>query len=148
MVIMHRYLRFLLTGFMIWGGAALADALTDANALITEVKARVPGIHTAELKRMIAEDQEFVLLDVRTPSEIEELGRIDAPQLVEIPRGWLEMRIFDEVLDVETPIVVYCGGGPRSAFATDTLMQLGFTDVRAYREGFFGWEAAGNPVKK
>ena len=125
-----------------------ADEAMDANTLISQTKARVPRIETEELKRMIDEDEDFVLLDVRMPDEIKGMGKIPARQQVEIPRGWLEVRIFNQVLDRSTPIVAYCGAGIRSAFAADTLRELGFTDVRNYEEGLIGWSRRGHPVAK
>ena len=134
-------------GVLVWIPVASADDVMDVNALIRETKARVPKIETDALARMIEADEEFVLLDVRMPEEIVRMGKIPARQQVEIPRGWLEMRIFNQVVDRDTPIVAYCGAGIRSAFAVETLQELGFTDVRNYEEGLIGWSRKGNPVE-
>ncbi|MEA3278953.1 MAG: rhodanese-like domain-containing protein [Pseudomonadota bacterium] len=127
--------------------AAAEDNLAVAQKMVSDTMARVDKIDTESLKAMIDQEQEFVLLDVRTPTEINNMGKIDAPQQLEIPRGWLEMRIFQHVDDKEVPIVVYCGGGIRSAFAVETLQQMGFTNARNYEAGFLDWENKGYPVK-
>lgn len=128
-------------------GLAGEDPLLQNQKMIQEVIERTPRIGTEELKKLIDNQAEFVLLDVRMPSEIKVMGRIDAPQQLEIPRGWLEMRIFQQIDDKEMPIVTYCGKGVRSAFAAQTLKAMGFTNVRNYVEGFLGWEEKGYPVK-
>ncbi|HHL32122.1 MAG TPA: sulfurtransferase, partial [Oceanospirillales bacterium] len=67
-------------------------------------------IDTATLQEKIKTDKNLVLIDVRTPSEITLLGgSINHPNEINIPRGWLEFQIKDEVADLDTPIVVYCG---------------------------------------
>lgn len=123
------------------------DPLLQNQKMIQQVIEETPRIGTAELKELIDSEADFVLLDVRMPSEIRMMGVIDAPQQLEIPRGWLEMRVFQVVDDREMPIVVYCGKGVRSAFATRTLREMGFTDVRNYAEGFLGWQEKGYPVR-
>lgn len=115
--------------------------------LFEEVKKRVSVIDSDSLKKMVDEKSQFVLLDVRMPSEIKRMGKIDATQNKEIPRGWLEIRIGNLVADKNTPIVTYCGGGIRSAFAADTLTQMGYTNVKNYADGFLGWEGKGYPAK-
>lgn len=127
--------------------ASADDNLAMVQKMITEVKARVPKIDTQTLKRMIDKNENFVLLDVRLPNEIESMGKIAARQQVEIPRRHLEMQIFNHVVDKSEPIMVYCGSGWRSAFATETLKQMGFTNVRNYEEGLLTWKEKGYPVK-
>jgi glyoxylase-like metal-dependent hydrolase (beta-lactamase superfamily II)/rhodanese-related sulfurtransferase len=84
---------------------------------------------------------------VRTPAELALLGgRIEAPQFFNITRGWLEFQIESYVPDKKTPIVTYCGVSQRSPLAADTLMKLGYRNVKNYADGFFKWRAAGLPV--
>ncbi|MFK5986405.1 MAG: rhodanese-like domain-containing protein [Pseudomonadota bacterium] len=119
----------------------------DGQSMFKEVNTRIKVIDSVNLKKMIDDKAEFVLLDVRMPTEIKRMGSIDAAQNKEIPRGWLELRITNLVKDKNTPIVTYCGGGFRSAFAADTLTQMGYTNVKNYRDGFLGWEDKGFPAK-
>ncbi len=105
-------------------------------------------IETKELKKMLDDELDMVLIDIRTATEIQNMdGKIDASQNVNIPRGWLEFRVQRVALSKETPIVVYCGGGLRSPFAAETLQKMGYTNVKNYSAGFFGWKQAGLPVK-
>ncbi len=87
-------------------------------------------------------DQGHVLLDVREPDEYEQ-GAI--PGSIHISRGTLETVIESRITDRNTPIVVLCAGGTRSAFAAQTLGQLGYTDVTSMAGGFNGWKDAGKP---
>ncbi len=124
--------------------------LDPGKKMLKEVQSRIKTISTEDLKSMIDNKEDFVLLDVRMPSDIDSMGWIDAPQQLEIARGWIESRIFNHLdfkKDMNKPIVAYCGGGIRSAFAADTLQQLGFKNVFNYDAGFFDWEAKGHPVK-
>lgn len=109
--------------------------------------ARVPQLDTAGLVAQLQARPETVVIDVRLPSELATLGgRIDAPRFANLVRGWLEFQIETAVPDKATPIVVYCGVSQRSPLAADTLIRLGYTDVRNYRDGFFNWKRAGLPV--
>lgn len=87
-------------------------------------------------------DSGHVLLDVREPDEYQQ-GAI--PGSVHIPRGTLETSIEGRLPDRSTPIVVMCAGGARSAFAAQTLAQLGYHDVVSMDGGFNGWKDAGKP---
>jgi len=141
----HFVVLFILSGF---SSLAIAEDLASiAQQNIRGVMAKVDKIDSESLKVLLDKDEDLVLLDVRTPTEIKSMGKIDAKQQVEIPRGWLEMRIFNHVVDKDTPVVAYCGGGLRSALAVDTLKQMGFTNVKNYEEGFLGWEKKGYPAK-
>jgi len=123
------------------------NALADAQSIMQDVRKRVKVIDTESLKKLVDDKKsQFVLLDVRMPSEIKRMGSIDADQNSEIPRGWLEIRVENKIPDKNTPIVTYCGGGIRSAFAADTLTKMGYTNVKNYGDGFLGWEGKGYPA--
>jgi len=87
-------------------------------------------------------DTGHVLLDVREPDEYDQ-GAI--PGSLHIPRGTLETVIEQRVPDHDQPMVVMCAGGARSAFAVQTLQQLGYTNVVSMDGGFNGWKDAGKP---
>ena len=136
---------FLLSSF---SSLAIAEDLASiAQQNIRGVMAKVDKIDSESLKALLDKNENLVLLDVRTSTEIKSMGKIDAKQQVEIPRGWLEMRIFNHVVDKDTPVVAYCGGGLRSALAVETLKKMGLTNVKNYEEGFLGWEKKGYPTK-
>ena len=86
-----------------------------------------------------------IALDVREPDEYEE-GAI--PGAIHIPRGHLEAQIENRIADKSAPIVVYCAGGVRSAFAAKTLAELGYTDVESMAGGFGRWKDEGRPWKQ
>ncbi len=97
---------------------------------------------------MLDDELDMVLIDIRTAEEIQNMdGKIDAAQNVNIPRGWLEFRVQRVALSKDTPIVVYCGGGLRSPLAAETLQNMGYSNVKNYAEGFFGWKKAALPIK-
>ena len=122
------------------------EGLKTYKDLLEETNRRIRNIDTDSLKRLLEENPNIVLLDVRLPGEVESMGHIDAKQQVNIPRGWVEVQIVNHVIDKNTPIVAYCGAGIRSAFVVDALRNMGFTDVQNYAEGFLGWQERGLPI--
>jgi sulfur-carrier protein adenylyltransferase/sulfurtransferase len=134
--------------FVITLNANAADELLDAQTVMAEIKQNVPKISTEELKALVDQGKDFILLDVRMPSEISQMGSIEAEQNIAVARGWLEVQIWNHVIDYDTRIIPYCGGGIRSAFATKTLTDLGFSNVQNYEDGLFGWQRAGHAVVK
>jgi len=125
-----------------------APALTQtARALVDAANMRVPQLDTAGLLAQLKAQPETLVLDVRTPAEVDDSGHIAAPRFLNITRGLLEFRIEAAVPDKATPIVVYCGVSQRSPLAADTLMKLGYTNVRNYRDGFVNWRRAGLPIE-
>jgi molybdopterin/thiamine biosynthesis adenylyltransferase/rhodanese-related sulfurtransferase len=108
------------------------DLLTAAKSAIVEVD---PEGAAAKLNRS-------VFLDVREPEEYEQ-GAI--PGAVHLPRGNLEFQVEGKLPDKNAPIVIYCAGGVRSAFAAQTMQQLGYTDVESMIGGFNRWKDEGRP---
>ncbi len=125
-----------------------APSLTvQSQKLLDGVNAQVPQIDTAGLLAQLESRPETMVIDVRTAQELALLGgRIDAPRFANLTRGWLEFQIETLVPNRNTPIVVYCGVNQRSPMAAKTLMELGYADVKNYRDGFFNWRRAGLPV--
>ena len=128
---------------------AEVPGITDGNSMLAELKGKISNISTKELKKEIANNSDLVLIDIRTKGEIMYLeGSIDAAQNTQISRGWLEFKATKIAPNKDTPIVIYCGGNIRSPLAADTLMEMGYTNVKNYSDGFLGWKKAGLPVKK
>ena len=127
-----------------------APSLTQtAQSVLDAVNARVPQLDTAGLRAQLKARPETLVIDVRTPAELNLLGGyIAAPRFANVTRGWLEFQIETVVPDKNTPIVVYCGVSQRSSMAADTLIRLGYTNVKNYRDGFFNWKRAGLPVQQ
>ncbi len=143
---MRNSILFLFLTLLTTATVANAAELKTSQDLLSEAKSRIQAIETDQLQRLLDDDPDVVLIDVRMPSEIKVMGYIDVPQQTVIPRGWLEFRIANHVLDHDTPIVAYCGGGLRSTLAADKLQQMGYTNVRNYEEGFITWKQRGLPV--
>lgn len=107
--------------------------------LLTETKRRIRELDTAQTEEAIKKPG-TVVLDVREPDEYDQ-GAV--PGSLHIPRGHLESNIESRVLDKDTPIVIFCAAGNRSAFAAETLTQLGYTDVVSVAGGFNKWKNEG-----
>ncbi len=120
----------------------------SGELLTAEIAASVSAISTEELRLEIERNPELVLIDIRTPTEVEAMGgAIKAAQNVNIPRGWLEFRVTRHAPSPDTPIVVYCGANIRSPLAAHTLHQMGYRNVRNYADGYIGWKQLGLPVE-
>ena len=107
--------------------------------MLATAKAAVREIDTAGAEEEIAAG-DAVILDVREPDEYEQ-GAI--PGAVHIPRGTLETSVEGRIPDKSSHLVVYCAGGTRSAFAAQTLQELGYTDVASVAGGFNKWKDEG-----
>jgi molybdopterin/thiamine biosynthesis adenylyltransferase/rhodanese-related sulfurtransferase len=108
-------------------------------------KSEIRETDPASVKRIVdAGAKEPVVIDVREKDEWVQ-GHI--PGATWITRGHLESKIEDAVPVKTTPIVLYCAGGTRSAFAAKTLQQLGYTDVQSMAGGFTAWKRSGLPWK-
>ena len=112
--------------------AGFRDLLAQAKSLIVEVD-------TADAAARLATGTTLAL-DVREPDEFEQ-GTL--PLSIHIPRGHLEAQIESKITDKDAPIVVYCAGGVRSAFAAKTLQELGYTNVVSMAGGFGKWKDEG-----
>ena len=108
--------------------------------LLREAKASISEVNPAEADRLRAEGVTFI--DVREASEWEQ-GFI--PGALHISRSYLEQQIEAAVPDHKSPVVMYCAGGVRSAFAAQTLQQLGYANPISMSGGFQSWKSAGLP---
>ena len=113
--------------------------MASLRDLLASTKAEIREVSTAEADELRQADG-AVTLDVREPDEYEQ-GAL--PGAVHIPRGTLETNVEMKIPDHATPLVVYCTGGTRSAFAAKTLQELGYTDVVSVVGGFNRWKDEG-----
>jgi sulfur-carrier protein adenylyltransferase/sulfurtransferase len=111
--------------------------------LLQSAKAKIREVDTATAEEALARPG-AVVLDVR---EADEYGQGALPGAVHIPRGFLESQVEGKLADRDAPIVVYCAGGTRSAFAAETLGQLGYSDVLSMAGGFNKWKDEGRAWK-
>jgi rhodanese-related sulfurtransferase len=114
--------------------------------IVNEVKPRIRETNVEEVKRrMDRGDRKFKLVDVREESEFA-AGHI--PGALHIGKGVIERDIEQKVPDTSEEIVLYCGGGFRSALAADNLQKMGYTNVLSMDGGWRGWTEKGYPVQK
>ena len=106
--------------------------------ILKETKARIREVDTAQGSDL--RDEGATMLDVREADEHEQ-GAI--PGAIHIPRGMLEVSVEARIADKDAPIVAFCAGGVRSAFAAESLTQLGYTDVVSMDGGFNKWKDEG-----
>jgi molybdopterin/thiamine biosynthesis adenylyltransferase/rhodanese-related sulfurtransferase len=111
--------------------------------LLQSTKSRIREVDTAGAAEAIKAPG-AVVLDVR---EADEYDQGALPGAVHIPRGFLESQVEGKIGDHDAPVVVYCAGGTRSAFAAETLGQLGYSDVVSVMGGFNKWKDEGRPWK-
>ncbi len=107
--------------------------------LLAQAKSQIVEVDTADAAARLATGTTLAL-DVREPDEFEQ-GTL--PLSIHIPRGHLEAQIESKITDKDAPIVVYCAGGVRSAFAAKTLQELGYTNVVSMAGGFGKWKDEG-----
>ncbi len=119
---------------------------------VREALREVEEISPEEGRRRLEQDPSWHFLDVREPDEYAD-GHI--PGARSSPRGFLEVKadLAHEkrdpwLADRERRLVLYCGGGNRSALAARTLQQMGFTRVVSLAQGWKGWSARGFPVER
>jgi sulfur-carrier protein adenylyltransferase/sulfurtransferase len=113
--------------------------MASFRELLNQTKARIREVDTTEMESAL-ERPGTVLLDVREPDEYDQ-GAV--PGAIHIPRGHLESQVESKVTDKDAPILIYCAGGTRSAFAAETLGLLGYTDVVSVAGGFNKWKNEG-----
>ena len=113
-------------------------------ALVEDAKARVREMTVAELKERLATGG-FHLVDVR---EAEEWAAGHIPGAKHLCKGIIERDVETRFPDPNAEIVLYCGGGFRSALAADNLQKMGYTRVISVAGGWRGWTEAGFPVEK
>jgi rhodanese-related sulfurtransferase len=114
-------------------------------ALVHEALRHVREVPAQQVHERLQRGETFYLVDVREESEWN-AGRL--PQAMHLARGVLERDIEARIPDTQAEIVLYCGGGYRSALAAESLQKMGYTNVWSMAGGFRGWREAGLPVVK
>src|SRR6516164_7828457 len=114
-------------------------------ALVNDAKKRVKQTNVADVKRRMDAGEEFVLVDVREESEWA-AGHL--PGALHLGKGIIERDIEQRVSDTGAKMILYCGGGFRSALSADNLQKMGYTNVESMDGGWKGWIGAGLPTQK
>ena len=113
--------------------------------LVSEAKTRVRETNVADVKQRIESGEKFLLVDVR---EDNEWANGHLPGAVHMGRGIIERDIEARVPETSTKMILYCGGGFRSALVADNLQKMGYTNVESMDGGWKGWIGAGLPTQK
>ncbi len=114
-------------------------------ALVQDAKSRVPEINIDQYKTMLEKGEEHVLVDVREESEWNAGHVMGAMHL---SKGVIERDIEAKIPEKETPIVLYCGGGFRSALVADALQKMGYTKAISLDGGWRALQGANIPLEK
>jgi rhodanese-related sulfurtransferase len=114
-------------------------------ALVNEIRQRVNEVDVHQVKRWMEQHRPFVLLDVREESEWAK-GHLPSAQY--LGRGILERDIETRYPELDTPLVLYCGGGFRSVMAADNLQKMGYRDVISMDGGYRNWLESGYPTEE
>jgi rhodanese-related sulfurtransferase len=112
--------------------------------IVEDAKSRVREVTVEEARKRL-ETAKARLIDVRKESEWEAGHALGAQH---IGKGVIERDIEQKVPDRNSELILYCGGGFRSALATDNLQKMGYTNVASMSGGWRAWQAAGAPVEK
>jgi len=113
-------------------------------ALVHDAKKRVRETDVHEINQRQKQGQSFHLIDVR---EDNEWNAAHLPGAIHLGRGIIERDIEKTIPDHNAEIVLYCGGGFRSALAADNLQKMGYTNVISMDGGFRVWKESGYPIE-
>jgi len=114
-------------------------------ALVNDAKSRIREIDIAEYKRMAAAGEPHVLIDTREESE---WTAGHAKGAVHLGKGIIERDIESKVPQKDAKLVLYCGGGFRSALAADALQKMGYTNAISLDGGWRAIQSSGLPLEK
>ncbi|MGA8013723.1 MAG: rhodanese-like domain-containing protein [Candidatus Acidiferrales bacterium] len=113
--------------------------------LVRDAKSRIKEEDYRETKKRLDAGEKIILVDTREDSE---WARGHIPGAIHLSRGVIERDIEKTIPDKETTVVLYCGGGFRSALAADNLQKMGYRNVISMDGGWRGWTEAGFPIIK
>jgi rhodanese-related sulfurtransferase len=112
--------------------------------LVNDAKGRVKEVTVAETQERLAANPNALLIDVREDNEWQAEHAQGAEHL---GKGIIERDIETAVPDKSTELILYCGGGYRSALAADALQKMGYTNVWSMARGWKAWKESGAPVE-
>ena len=112
--------------------------------IVQDAKSRVQELTVAQVRQKFEKSEKFHFIDVREDHEWEK-GRCRGAK--HLGRGILERDIEAAIADKGAEIVLYCGGGFRSALSADNLQKMGYTNVWSMNGGYRGWTESGGPVE-
>jgi rhodanese-related sulfurtransferase len=113
--------------------------------IVNDARSRIKETNVDEVKQKLDNGEKFVLVDVREESEF---AKDHLPGAIHLGKGVIERDIEARVPDLNTPLVLYCGGGFRSALAADNLQKMGYTNVISMDGGVRGWREKKYPMTR
>ncbi len=113
--------------------------------IVQDAKQRIQEVTIDDVKSKLDRNEKFVLVDVREESEY---AKDHLPGAIHLGKGVIERDVEDRVPDPATPMVLYCGGGFRSALAADNLQKMGYKKVFSMDGGVRGWREKNFPMTK
>ena len=113
--------------------------------IVDDARKRVRETNVDEVKARLDRKEKFILVDVREESEF---AKDHLPGAIHIGKGVIERDIESKVPDFNAPLVLYCGGGFRSALAADNLQRMGYTNVLSMDGGIRDWRERDFPLNQ
>jgi rhodanese-related sulfurtransferase len=113
--------------------------------IVEDAKTRVRETNVDQVKNRIDRGEKFLLVDVREEGEF---AKDHLPGAIHLGKGVIERDIEARVPELNTEMVLYCGGGFRSALAADNLQKMGYTNVTSMDGGIRGWREKNYPLVK
>src|SRR5438445_13834280 len=113
--------------------------------IVDDARKRVRETNIDDVKTKLDRGEKFVLVDVREESE---WAKDHLPGAIHLGKGVIERDVEQRVSDLNAPVVLYCGGGYRSALAADILQQMGYRNVITMDGGIREWREKGFPLSK
>jgi rhodanese-related sulfurtransferase len=111
--------------------------------IVQDAKTRIREVTVADVKARLDRSESFYLVDVREESEY---ARDHLPGAIHLGKGVIERDIEKQLPDTDADLVLYCGGGFRSALAADNLQKMGYTRVASMDGGIRDWRNRGYPL--
>ena len=111
--------------------------------IVEDAKKRVRETSVDDVKARLDRGDRFLLIDVREESEY---AKDHLPNAIHLGKGIIERDIEERVPELNAPLVLYCGGGYRSALAADNLQKMGYTNVLSMDGGIRGWREKHFPL--
>ena len=113
--------------------------------IVDDARSRIKETDVDEVKRKLDGGEKVVLVDVREESEF---AKDHLPGAIHLGKGVIERDVEARIPDLNTPMVLYCGGGFRSALAADNLQKMGYTSVLSMDGGIRVWREKGFPLTR
>jgi rhodanese-related sulfurtransferase len=112
--------------------------------VVNDAKSRIREVTVDETRERMSANKDVRLIDVREDNEWDAAHAADA---IHLGKGIIERDIEATVPEKDTELILYCGGGFRSALAADVLQQMGYTNVYSLAGGWKAWKESGAPIE-